>query len=250
MRKTKGGSMPKPNFNSQSHQSTSPPRQPSWAIADLVYSTVGHTKQARRDLIARLGYTNKGKAASRFDATIRTGEVNPHIRQRLPKALRIAPDTVNAAIEKTKLQQAQFAQELAAHQEAIDREHFTPQIVVKINIHDRRVPLVVCIWFGGQAALLIDVPSDLPTQAEKVQLAMARSLIEEYPSTEKGIKCSKFFGSPTHYIYCPTFDDAWELSLSLDLVQKTTGSIVPDGGSIRVANKLISNGHITPTKPV
>ena len=242
--------MPKTNTNSESNQSMRPPHRPTWAIVDLVFSVIGHTRQARRDLIGRLGYTNKGKAASRFDAMIRIGDVNPHIRQILAKAMNIDPVIVTVAIEKTELQQAQFVQELAAHQESIDRKLFTPQIIVKINIHKKKAPLVACIWFGGPAALLIEVPADLPTQAEKVQLAMVRSLIENYPNTEDGELCSKLFGSPTHYIYRPTYDDAWELSLNLDLVRKTIGPVVPAGGVIRIANKQISDGHVTPVKPI
>jgi hypothetical protein len=242
--------MSKMNQNNLAQQPVSPPSQPAWAIADLVLSTIGRTKQSRRKFLRHLGYANKSKAGHRFDKMISRGEVNSHLRQILPKALNLDSDFVTTAIEKTSCQKKQYAIELTAHLELIERAQFSPHIVARIDIHRRRAPLVVCIGLGGPSTFNIDVPAELTTQAKKVQLAMVRSLIEDYQNTENGELCFQLFGSPTHYIYRPAYDEAWEFSLNLDLVRKTNGPILSAKGAIRIGNKQISNGHVTSANPV
>jgi hypothetical protein len=236
--------MSKTNPNSESNQPIILPHRPTWAIADLVFSVIGHTRQARRDLIGRLGYTDKGKAASRFDAMIRTGDVKQHIRQTLPQALNVDPSLVITAVVETRTQQARYARVLAAHQEAIDRDLFTPGIHIKTDIRKRKLGIGILVFCDDPGVREIAVPTYVPAQSEKVQLALVRSLIEEFPTTKAGKRYNMLFAEPASYIYCPTYDEAWELSATLEIIQRFTGPVAPDCGGVRIANKWIYSSGV------
>ena len=167
----------------------------------------------------------------------------------LPIALGVTPEVVAAAIQTTQHQQAEHAQALAAHETNQARLNFRPHILVNVDINQRRAPLVAAICFGGPSTRCLKVPADLPLHAEKVQLALVRSLIDSYAASPNGERCRFLFGGPVSFTYCPTFNEAWVFSTDGNLLRKTTGSTTQAQGVARIGGKAIPDNFFSPVSP-
>lgn len=216
-----------------------PPAPPTWSITKLVRTRTGPTQAGRRAILTKLAYADNGKAARRLDAAMTSGSVGADLRRRLPRALKVAPEVVDAALERTQREVQAYETLLAAWNDHLERCAFQPHVIFQIDIRRRRLPLFVCGITGAAALLRIDLWAGITSWGEDRQLEEVRQRIREYMEGPRGTDLRMYFNEPIGYTYCPVHDEAWDISLAGELVARMPGPAHIGRASFRVAHRDI-----------
>jgi hypothetical protein len=208
------------NFKNVNESITYPPTRPKLAIARLVHDAIGRSQQKRSDLLDQLGYKNKGKAARRLDAMLRTGNVCPNLVRCLPQALGIEPVVFQAAIEESIRQNEEHQKALEEYAEALRRHYFEPHIYVEIAHKKRPRSLFASLGTNQKRLRHIEVPPDLPREPQPVQVKMVGRFIRQFEGSEEYRSGLKRFSGPESYTYYPHYKTGWKFSVGGDFVGK------------------------------
>ncbi len=217
------------------------PEQPIWRITVLARQICGPSPAKRREVLARLNYSNQGRAGRRFDEMLASGDVNPHLREHLPHALGVPRETVDQAIADTEQQQRDHRAAIAHWEDLRARAEFFPHVAVRVDIKQKRVPLVALAWFGDHWSRHIPVADDLPQRSEAEQIATVQAVIADYPNTERGERFEGFFRRAEGYIYRPAYDESWLFSPQGEFLGKHAGRICVGSAGGSVAARPVVN---------
>lgn len=170
----------------------------------------------KAEIVALLGFKNINKGIRRFDAFAEGADDNSGMLNRLPFALGIPVETVQAAYE-------QMLDQLRVEAEAQRREHleqlraaFFPHIRVR---SERTCPspiFVVAMTGGPDRWLRVSVPKEITALPKPDQLEQVAEIIRQYHTEHRG--SAGPFGSINGYYYRPEFERAVEFSVTGEVV--------------------------------
>ncbi len=99
-----------------------------YAISRLINDVISQSKEAKRNVVLKLGYKNINKGYRRLNALIETGECPPFLKEKLPKALNLDKELIDQAFVLTAQEKAKEAELARQRREEYQRANFKPHV--------------------------------------------------------------------------------------------------------------------------
>ena len=212
------------------------------AIAELITKRMGELGYTRRDVAARMGYSDRGKAFRVFDACFQNGRHGgPVFRERLAVALQVTGQQLDEAFEEVRFAQYVLqAKALAAT--------FTPHLWAEAE-NTRPSSIMVVALCGERRFREAQLSADVNARPLEEQKGLVAEAARAFIGSMHG--CAGPFGRITGFQYRYAYGHYWRTSVDgefIEQVHKTWGVSVA-GLSVRgrdlvgIFSKSAGDGH-------
>jgi len=210
-----------------------------YAISKLINEVISQSKEAKRNVVLKLGYKNINKGYRRLNALIETGVCPLFLKEKLPKALNLDKELIDQAFVLIAQEKAKEAEEARQRREEYERKHFKPHLWIE---HERKYPQGASFWYVVFIGIHHFKALPLPENINDMDWELQESLVKERILQHQK-DCNSddaIFGRVTGYTYCQTYDDSFLFSVDGKLVRRHIEKVDKPEMFIEIGNRSIS----------